>query len=222
MILRNIMDPNTLNFGKSGDLLPVIVQDDFTHRVLMQAWMNKEALVQTMDTGKLTFFSRSRNRLWTKGETSGNVLFLTKIMTDCDKDCLLVKARPAGPACHTGDDTCFGEENKSAEIIQKAVEGDNDRLGFLNELERLLIGRKTADPSTSYTARLFKAGPKRIAKKLGEEVVELVLEAETGERQRFIEEAADLLYHLDVLLIARGMGWKEVVRELRNRHATPK
>ncbi len=214
------MDLNKLKFDKAGGLIPVIVQDDATNIVLMQAWMNREALDQTVETQKLTFFSRSRNRLWTKGETSGNFLFLKKIWADCDQDCLLAKVVPAGPACHTGEDTCFGEENPSIRNQEKGGNSDDDSLGFLGELERLLEGRKTADPSKSYTAKLFGSGTKRIAKKVGEEAVELILEAENGDQQRFIEEAADLLYHMNVLLIAREMGWKDVVKELQSRHQT--
>ena len=212
------MNLNNLNFEKTGGLLPVIVQDAATNLVLMQAWMNREALAQTLDSGKLTFFSRSKNRLWTKGESSGNFLYLKELLADCDNDCLLAKAEPAGPVCHTGKDTCFGEENLSAKYQQTVAESETGNPAFLEELEQLLKSRKTTDPSKSYTARLFEAGTKRIAKKLGEEAVELILEAENGDRQRFTEEAADLLYHMDVLLIARGMGWKDVIKELQNRH----
>ncbi len=213
------MDLNKLKFHKAGGLIPVIVQDNATNIVLMQAWMNREALEKTMESGKLTFFSRSRKRLWTKGESSGNFLLLKDMLADCDNDCLLAKVVPAGPACHTGEDTCFGEENPSIRNHQKGINSDEDSLGFLGELERLLEGRKTADPSKSYTAKLFGSGTKRIAKKVGEEAVELILEAENGDQQRFTEEAADLLYHMNVLLIHRGMGWKDVVNELRKRHS---
>ncbi|MFP4065607.1 MAG: bifunctional phosphoribosyl-AMP cyclohydrolase/phosphoribosyl-ATP diphosphatase HisIE [Bacteroidales bacterium] len=212
------MNLNNLNFEKTGGLLPVVVQDAATNVVLMQAWMNREALLQTLDSGKLTFFSRSKNRLWTKGESSGNFLYLKELLPDCDNDCILAKAEPAGPACHTGQDTCFGEGNLSAKYQQIVAESETGNTGFLEELEQLLNNRKNADPSKSYTARLFEAGPKRIAKKLGEEAVELALEAESGDPQRFIEEAADLIYHLNVLLISRDTGWEAVIRELQNRY----
>ncbi len=212
------MKINNLNFENTGGLLPVIVQDATTNRVLMQAWMNKEALAKTLDSGKLTFFSRSKNRLWTKGESSGNFLYLKELLPDCDNDCILAKARPAGPVCHTGQDTCFGEKNRTVNGQQAAAEGAPAHFGFLEELERLLKNRKGSDPSKSYTARLFEGGPKRIAKKMGEEAVELALESESGNPQRFIEEAADLIYHLNVLLIARDTGWEAVIRELQDRY----
>ena len=212
------MKINNLNFEKTGGLLPVIVQDATTNRVLMQAWMNREALEKTFDSGKLTFFSRSKNRLWTKGESSGNFLYMEELLPDCDNDCILAKARPAGPVCHTGKDTCFGEENQAVHDRQTATQSAPGKTEFLEELEELLKNRKGSDPSKSYTARLFEAGPKRIAKKLGEEAVELALEAENGDPQRFIEEAADLIYHLNVLLIARDTGWEAVIRELQDRY----
>ena len=212
------MNLNNLNFEKTGGLIPVIVQDASTNIVLMQAWMNKEALTQTLDSGKLTFFSRSKNRLWTKGESSGNFLYLKELLADCDNDCILAKAEPAGPACHTGKDTCFGEKNPSGKNQQTVATGETGNPAFLEELEQLLKSRQAADPSKSYTARLFEAGPKRIAKKLGEEAVELALEAESGDPQRFIEEAADLIYHLNVLLIARDTGWEAVIGELQDRY----
>ncbi len=212
------MNLNNLNFEKTGGLIPVIVQDASTNIVLMQAWMNKEALTQTLDSGKLTFFSRSKNRLWTKGESSGNFLYLKDLLADCDNDCILAKAEPAGPVCHTGKDTCFGENNLPAKYQQTVATGETGNPAFLEELEQLLKSRQAADPSKSYTARLFEAGPKRIAKKLGEEAVELALEAESGDPQRFIEEAADLIYHLNVLLIARDTGWEAVIGELQDRY----
>ncbi len=212
------MKINNLNFEKSGGLLPVIVQDASTNRVLMQAWMNREALEKTFDSGKLTFFSRSKNRLWTKGESSGNFLYLEELLPDCDNDCILAKARPAGPACHTGQDTCFGEKNQAVNERQTAAQSAPGKPEFLEELEQLLKTRKDSDPSKSYTAKLFEAGPKRIAKKMGEEAVELALESESGNPQRFIEEAADLIYHLNVLLIARDTGWEAVIRELQERY----
>lgn len=213
------MNTEKLNFDKSGGLLPVVAQDAETNIVLMQGWINREALAKTMESGKLTFFSRSKNRLWTKGESSGNFLLVKDILADCDNDCLLAKVEPAGPACHTGQDTCFGEDNTLAGRKAADKEDEHGGLAFLDELESILRSRQSADPSISYTARLFASGPGRIAKKVGEEAVELILEAESGDRQRFVEEAADLLYHMDVLLIHRGMGWKDVVDELRVRHS---
>ncbi len=214
------MNPDELNFAKGNGLLPVIAQDAETGRVLMQAYMNKEALEKTQASGKLTLFSRTKKRLWTKGETSGNVLRVKELLADCDSDCLLAKVEPAGPACHTGQDTCFGEENRHGVAEeQKPPDGDQaTSVSFLASLEDFLRKRQTADPAESYTARLFAKGVKHIAKKLGEEAVEVVLESEAGERQRFVEEAADLLYHLDVLLIAKGLGLADIVHELKTRH----
>ncbi len=235
--IRNI-DINTLDFEKGNGLLPVIVQDESTLQVLMQAFMNREALVQTMVLGRVTFFSRSKNRLWTKGETSGNYLFAQEILADCDNDCLLIKVKPKGPACHTGSISCFdvgktssNEKSKqsddtlpaSAESITPDTEVNreeaDDNMAFLGFLEQVLRERRLADTEKSYTAKLFAAGPKRIAKKLGEEAFELALEAESGDPERFTEEAADLIYHFTVLLIQKGLGWKEVISELRKRHA---
>ncbi len=216
---KNSMDTDTLNFKKSSGLIPVIVQDARTGFVLMQGWMNREALDKTKAQGTVTFFSRSKKRLWTKGETSGNFLRVKNILADCDRDCLLIKAIPSGPVCHTGQETCFGE-TKTAEDTQYPAgnKQPGDELLFLGELEQLLRKRKTADPEKSYTSMLLASGPKRIAKKLGEEAVELVLEADNNDDKRFIEEAADLLYHLDVLLISRSLGLRDIVRELKNRH----
>jgi phosphoribosyl-AMP cyclohydrolase / phosphoribosyl-ATP pyrophosphohydrolase len=235
--IRNI-DINALDFAKGDGLIPVIVQDESTLQVLMQAFMNREALVHTMQKGRVTFFSRSKNRLWTKGETSGNYLFAKEILADCDNDCLLIKAEPKGPACHTGSISCFDvgktfdNESKptadtlSASTIENTIPdtevnqvADEEYLAFLGFLEQVLRERRLADTEKSYTAKLFAAGPKRIAKKLGEEAFELALEAESGDPERFTEEAADLIYHFTVLLIQKGLGWKEVIAELRKRHA---
>ncbi len=213
------MNLDTLNFTKGNGLIPVIAQDVTTGKVLMQAYMNREALDRTLAEKKLTFYSRSKNRLWTKGETSGNVLLVKELLTDCDSDCLLAKVEPLGPACHTGQDTCFGEQNPSSNITGQSPEREQGGdLSFLDKLYTLLRERKNACPEKSYTARLFAAGPKQIAKKLGEEAVELILEAENGERKRFTEEAADLVYHLVVLLIAKGLKLSDIVRELEARH----
>lgn len=236
--IRNI-DINTLDFEKGNGLLPVIVQDESTLQVLMQAFMNREALVQTMVLGRVTFFSRSKNRLWTKGETSGNYLFAQEILADCDNDCLLIKVTPKGPSCHTGSISCFDvgkvsndikndlTDDKHAVSAAESVTPDtevnrgvaDDNMAFLGFLEQVLRERRLADTEKSYTAKLFAAGPKRIAKKLGEEAFELALEAESGDPERFTEEAADLIYHFTVLLIQKGLGWKEVISELRKRHA---
>lgn len=214
------MDTEILDFNKSGGLIPAIVQDARTNLVLMQGWMNREALVKTKAEGTVTFYSRSKKRLWTKGETSGNFMQVKEILADCDRDCLLIKVIPSGPVCHTGEATCFGEPKKVTQAEQHDAEQarPGDDLLFLEELEQLLKTRKTADPEKSYTSKLLGSGHKRIAKKLGEEAVELVLEADNNDDQRFIEEAADLLYHLDVLLISRGLGFRDVVRELKARH----
>ncbi len=216
--MTNTNITQSLKFDRPGGLLPVVVQDAVSKAVLMQAWMNREALDMSIKSGKLTFFSRSKNRLWIKGETSGNYLMVKELLPDCDQDCLLAKVKPVGPVCHTGADTCFGEVNIPSKEKKEEPWTDAGSPGFLLELEELLKSRKSADESESYTARLLQAGNKRIAKKLGEEAVELILEAEHGDRQRFIEEAADLIYHMNVLLIGREMGWKDVIKELEKRH----
>lgn len=223
-------DITEMDFSKGNGLLPVIIQDAATRQVLMQAYMNAEALKQTLQTGRVTFFSRSKNRLWTKGETSGNYLDVKEVFADCDRDCLLFLVTPRGPVCHTGSISCFDtgdkepEKSKQKEAQWPVPAKDPDRSGlperlvFLDHLENLLRDRKNADAEHSYTARLFAAGSKRIAKKLGEEAVELALEAENGDPERFTEEAADLIYHFMVLLIHKGLGWDEVLIELKKRH----
>lgn len=217
--MSTTIEPGTLDFSKGRGLIPVIIQDAETKQVLMQAFMNPEAFEQTIKTGRVTFFSRSKNRLWTKGESSGNFLEVIEMLADCDNDCLLIKVKPLGPACHTGAVSCFDSQADFSPAVGRldgqAVSG---QLAFLGYLEALLRDRQKADPEKSYTARLFASGPKRIAKKLGEEAVELALEAENGEPERFTEEAADLIYHLSVLLISKGLGWEEVIRELEKRH----
>ena len=212
------MDIQRIDFSKGDGLVPAIVQDANKGTVLMQAWMNEEALQRTLESKKLCFYSRSKGRLWTKGETSGHFMHLREARTDCDGDSLLFLVDPAGPACHTGEESCFDADPAGGQSgTTPAGSWDRD-LHFLKELEALLDGRKKADPDSSYTARLLLAGPKRIAKKLGEEAVELVLEAENEDKQRFVEEAADLLYHLEVLLLAKGLRLRDVVSELRARH----
>lgn len=207
MLIEKTRDIESLDWEKTQGLIPAIVQDAFDGRVLMQAWMNREALEHSLESGFVTFWSRSRKQLWTKGETSANTLALAAIHADCDRDCLLVLAAPAGPACHRGSDTCF--------------DGDRDvlpDLAFLAALERLIAGREKERPEGSYTTKLFEAGVKRIAQKVGEEGVEIALAAAAGDREELVNEASDLLYHLLVLLRASGTGLPEVVAKLRARH----
>jgi phosphoribosyl-ATP pyrophosphohydrolase/phosphoribosyl-AMP cyclohydrolase len=195
-----------IDFKKNDGLVPVIVQDETTSKVLMLAYMNQEALRLTEETGKLTFYSRSREKLWTKGESSGNYIRLVSIQADCDGDTLLAKGIPAGPACHTGADTCWNEVNSK------------DNKDFISILEKIIESRKEADPDSSYTARLFDEGIKKIAQKVGEESVELILEAGSGRDDLFLEESADLLYHLLVLLHAKDFALEDVTRVLEARH----
>lgn len=194
-----------LNFDKMNGLIPAIIQDATTNKVLMLGFMNEESLEKTKLTGLVTFFSRSKNELWTKGETSGNYLKVKEIITDCDNDTLLIKVLPDGVVCHTGAQTCFGEENKSD-------------LEFLNYLTNLIESRKESNQDESYTSKLFAAGSKRIAKKVGEEAVEVALEAENGELDRLIDESADLIYHLMVLLSSRDINLFSVINRLTERH----
>ncbi len=193
-----------INFDKyPGGLVPAIIQDNDTRMVLMMGYMNKDALNKTIKSGKVTFFSRSKLRLWTKGETSGNFLSVVSILHDCDEDTLLIKAIPAGPVCHTGADTCFSEKNK---------------LPFLLELEHIISQRKKLGGPNSYTASLFKKGTAKIAQKVGEEAVELVIESMRNEDELFKNEAADLVYHFLVLLQQKGMDLKTITAVLEERH----
>jgi phosphoribosyl-ATP pyrophosphohydrolase/phosphoribosyl-AMP cyclohydrolase len=195
-----------VNFDKYADgLVPAIVQDADTLRVLMLGFMNAPALAATEQTGKVTFFSRSKQRLWTKGEESGHFLLLKDIKVDCDEDTLLIQAHPQGPTCHTGADTCWGEENKG---------GD-----FLSYLEGVIASRKGASPDSSYTASLFSKGINKVAQKVGEEAVELVIEAKDDNKSLFLGEAADLMFHYLVLLQAKGYQLDEVISVLKQRHA---
>ena len=196
----------TIDFEKSGGLVPAIIQDAHTKNVLMLGFMNKEAYDKTMETGKVTFWSRSRNCLWTKGETSGHFLHLVDIKNDCDNDTLLVKAIPDGPTCHTGTDTCWGEENTTSP------------LSFLSELQDFIEKRHQELPEGSYTTSLFRKGVNRIAQKVGEEALETVIEATNGTNDKMVYEASDLIYHLIVLLAEKGLRIEDVVRELQKRH----
>lgn len=195
----------TVNFEKYSDgLVPAIIQDAKTNKVLMLGFMNAEALIKTSELQKVTFFSRSKNRLWTKGEESGNYLFVKEIRSDCDNDTLLIRAEPAGPVCHTGADTCWGENNES----------DN----FLLQLEHIITERKNNPSQQSYTSSLFESGMNKIAQKVGEEAVELVIEAKDDNAVLFKNEAADLLFHYLVLLQAKGFKLDDVVEVLKERH----
>ena len=194
-----------INFEKMGGLVPAIVQDNVTRKVLMLGFMNKEAYDKTVETGKVTFWSRTRNCLWTKGETSGNFLNVKEILLDCDKDTLLIKARPEGPVCHTGADTCWNEQN--------SVD-----LNFLSYLQDFIDRRFKEMPEGSYTTSLFKSGVNRMAQKVGEEAVETVIEATNGTDDRLIYEASDLIYHLIVLLTSKGHRIEELAAELVKRH----
>ena len=194
-----------LNFSKSPDgLLPAIVQDATTKTVLMLGYMNEEALQHTQASGKVTFFSRSKQRLWTKGEESGHFLNLVSLKADCDQDTLLIQAKPQGPTCHKGTDSCWGEENKAS-------------YGFLTELENTIAQRKAADDDDSYVASLFRKGINKIAQKVGEEAVETVIEAKDNDEALFLNESADLLFHYLILLQAKGYQLSDIVRTLEER-----
>lgn len=176
-----------MDFDKLNGLIPAIIQDSTTNRVLMLGFMNPEALAKTREEGKVTFFSRTKQRLWTKGEESGNFLHVVDILEDCDSDTLLIKVNPEGPVCHTGKDTCFEELNQGG-------------VAFISVLQALIHQRKEDMPENSYTTSLFKSGVNRMAQKVGEEAIELVIEAKDSNDERFLNEASDLLYHLMVLL----------------------
>jgi phosphoribosyl-ATP pyrophosphohydrolase/phosphoribosyl-AMP cyclohydrolase len=189
----------------SNGLVPAIVQDVNTHKVLMLGYMNQEALDKTMELGRVTFFSRSKNRLWTKGEASGHFLELRSMAVDCDKDTLLIKAVPHGPTCHTGADTCWGETNHSED--------------FLVYLEEIINLRKRSSDEKSYVRSLFQKGINKIAQKVGEEAVELVIEAKDDNKDLFLNEAADLLFHYLILINSKGHTLKDVINVLQDRHA---
>ncbi|MDB6162109.1 MAG: phosphoribosyl-ATP pyrophosphatase [Gammaproteobacteria bacterium] len=203
-------DIGTLDFAKGDGLLPAVVQHTDTGAVLMVGYMNPDALRETLARRHVVFFSRSKQRLWEKGETSGHFLELDQIRTDCDRDALLVTARPLGPVCHQGTATCFGDA-----LITKA-----ERFAFLTTLERVIERRIAESPQGSYTARLFAEGPKRIAQKVGEEGLEVALAAAVEPDDKVVAESADLIFHLLVLLRSRGLSFQSVVTELQSRHAT--
>ena len=195
-----------IDFDKLGGLVPAIVQDARTKNVLMLGFMNREAYDKTVATGKVTFWSRSRNCLWTKGETSGNYLNLVEVRNGCDKDTLLVKAIPDGPTCHTGTDTCWGEDNSANPLL------------CLTELQDFIEKRHEEMPEGSYTTSLFRKGINRIAQKVGEEALETVIEATNGSNDKMVYEASDLLYHLIVMLTEKGLRIEDVAGELQKRH----
>lgn len=195
-----------IDFNKSADgLVPAIIQDSVTKTVLMLGYMNQEAVDKTKETGKVTFFSRSKNRLWTKGETSGNFMHLVDMKVDCDKDTILIQANSVGPVCHTGTDTCWHEKNTPS-------------YGFLSSLEEVITSRiENADSKSSYVASLFAKGINKVAQKVGEEAVEVVIEAKDTNDDLFLEESADLLFHYLMLLQAKGFKLQDVVRILEQR-----
>jgi len=195
----------TIDYSKYADgLVPAIIQDANTNKVLMLGFMNADAVAKTQELQKVTFFSRTKNRLWTKGEESGNFLLLSTIQTDCDNDTLLIKAIPQGPVCHTGTDTCWGEVNQN----------DN----FLLELEQVIVDRKNNPSDKSYTSSLFAKGINKIAQKVGEEAVEIVIEAKDDNKELFLGEAADLLFHYLILLQAKDYSLNDVIEVLKGRH----
>ena len=195
-----------LDFEKMNGLIPAIIQDNYTQKVLMLGFMNKEAYEKTMETGKVTFFSRTKNRLWTKGEESGNFLHVVSVKADCDNDTLLIMVHPEGPVCHKGTDTCWGDKNEQ-DIM------------FLKELQDFIDRRRQEMPEKSYTTSLFNSGVNKMAQKVGEEAVETILEACNGTDERLIYVGADLLYHLIVLLTYKGYRIEDLARELKERHS---
>lgn len=201
------MNPSELKFDQNG-LIPAIVQDSSTRQVLMLAYMNQDALQKTLDTRLVTFYSRSRQQLWTKGETSGNTLDLVQIQADCDSDTLLITARPNGPACHTGNTSCFFENEFSID----------EAYGFLKQLEDLLRSRKHEMPKGSYTSRMFAKGLDKITQKVGEEAVETVIASKNDNEGEFIYEASDLLFHLLMLMVEKEVPFAKLIDELKRRH----
>jgi len=205
--MNEFREISQINFDKLDGLVPAVVQDIETLKVLMVGFMNNEALQKTQELGKVTFFSRTKNRLWTKGEESGNFLNVISILVDCDEDTLLIKAKPVGPTCHTGADTCFDEINSK------------DNVQFLSYLQDFIDKRKAEMPQGSYTTSLFEKGTRKIAQKVGEEAVETIIGAMANDDENFIYEAGDLLYHLIVLLSHKGYRIEDIVAELRKRHS---
>lgn len=201
-----MLDMEKLDFSKGNGLIPAIVTDFLTKDVLMLGYMNKEAVEKTIEEKKVTFFSRSRNKLWTKGETSGNFLILEEISSDCDNDSLLVKARPAGPVCHKGTKSCFEEENQE------------DNYSFLSYLFDLIKNRKLELPENSYTTRLFRKGSDKIIQKVGEEAVETVIAAKNKDKDEIINETSDLVFHLFVMLNDQNIPFQKIVDNLKLRH----
>jgi phosphoribosyl-ATP pyrophosphohydrolase/phosphoribosyl-AMP cyclohydrolase len=196
-----------IDFSKiEGDLVPAIIQDQHSNKVLMLGFMNREAYEKTVQTGQVTFYSRTRKRLWTKGEESGNFLNVVSITADCDQDTLLIKAIPVGPVCHTGADTCWEESNPTEDFY------------FLKTLQDFIAKRKTEMPAGSYTTSLFESGTAKIAQKVGEEAVETIIEAMANNDERLIYEASDLIYHLMVLLSHKGLSISDLATELKKRH----
>lgn len=195
-----------INFEKCGGLVPAIIQDSVTGKVLMLGYMNEESFAQTQESGRVCFYSRTRQCLWTKGETSGNYLNVVSIKADCDQDTLLIQVKPCGPVCHTGTDTCWGEENQP------------NVLHFLTELQDFINKRHEEMPEGSYTTSLFKDGVNRMAQKVGEEALEACIEACNGTNERLVYEASDMLYHLIVLLTSKGLRIEQVIEELASRH----
>lgn len=195
-----------IDFGKMDGLVPAVIQDDKSLKVLMLGFMNAEAYQKTVETGKVTFYSRSRQTLWTKGETSGNFLNVVSISNDCDNDTLLIKVNPVGPVCHTGADTCWNEKNEANPLL------------FLTYLQDFIEKRHEEMPEGSYTTSLFKDGINRMAQKVGEEALEAVIEATNGTNERLVYEGSDFLYHLIVLLTAKGLRIEDLAKELQVRH----
>ena len=197
-----------IDFNKYADALaPAVIQDSSTGKVLMLGFMNEEALNKTLEEGKVTFFSRSKNRLWTKGEESGNTLIVKDVLPDCDNDTILIKADPTGPVCHTGADTCWNEKN------------EKNPSAFLAYLEGIIEARKSGSDENSYVKKMFGKGLNKIAQKVGEEAVELVIEAKDSDEELFLGEAADLLFHYLLLLNAKGFNLQKVIAILQKRHA---
>ncbi len=205
--MKELQNISLIDFEKLNGLIPAVVQDNQTQKVLMVGFMNADAVNKTMESGQVTFFSRTKNRLWTKGEESGNFLNVVSVLIDCDNDTLLVKANPLGPVCHTGADTCF-EENNSKGDIQ-----------FLSYLQDVIDQRKREMPEGSYTTSLFTKGTRKITQKVGEEAVETIIGAMANDDENFLYESADLIYHLMVLLTHKGFRIEDIAAELKSRHS---